>query len=165
MFRTFRVLRGAVAAPQPVLRRKMGGGGHAPPPQGGLDGLVRKYLPENHQVWIYFMHLFTISHSPMTHLLTRGLLTHSVTYAFTLSIIHRLTHLLTHLLTYAYDEVTSALIYAHSLNYGLRTHSLTRLAFHGNYWYVRFLICVLQISIWRQEETSCSTCHRRSQSR
>ena len=49
MFRVFRVIRGA-AAPQPVIRRKMGGGGHAPPPEGGLDGIVRKYLPENHHV-------------------------------------------------------------------------------------------------------------------
>ena len=43
------MIRGA-AAPQPVLRRKMAGGGHAPPPEGGLDGIVRKYLPENHHV-------------------------------------------------------------------------------------------------------------------
>lgn len=50
MFRAYRVLRGAAGAPQPVLRRKMGGGHHAPPPEGGLDGLVRKYLPENHHV-------------------------------------------------------------------------------------------------------------------
>ena len=57
MFRVFRVIRGA-AAPQPVIRRKMGGGGHAPPPEGGLDGIVRKYLPENHHVSMAIMGLY-----------------------------------------------------------------------------------------------------------
>lgn len=28
----------------------MGGGHHAPPPEGGLDGMVRKYLPHNEHV-------------------------------------------------------------------------------------------------------------------
>lgn len=61
MFRAYRVLRGAAGAPQPVLRRKMGGGHHAPPPEGGLDGLVRKYLPENHHVWIYYTFIHSLS--------------------------------------------------------------------------------------------------------
>eukprot|EP00600_Ochromonadales_sp_CCMP1393_P010399 CAMPEP_0174953904 /NCGR_PEP_ID=MMETSP0004_2-20121128/123_1 /TAXON_ID=420556 /ORGANISM="Ochromonas sp., Strain CCMP1393" /LENGTH=94 /DNA_ID=CAMNT_0016201649 /DNA_START=137 /DNA_END=421 /DNA_ORIENTATION=- len=30
-------------------KRRMGGG-HAPPPQDGLDGMVRKFLPEDHHV-------------------------------------------------------------------------------------------------------------------
>ena len=30
--------------------RNMGGGHHHAPPQGGLDGVVRKYLPEDYQV-------------------------------------------------------------------------------------------------------------------
>ena len=139
MFRAYRVLRGAAGAPQPVLRRKMGGGSHAPPPEGGLDGLVRKYLPENHHVWIYYslIHSLSLIHA----LIYSFFITHSRSHLFVLY--HSFTLSLTHSLTHA-------LIYS--------------LGCHGSYRYVLWFIYVIKISIWWQEEASCSACHRWSQS-
>jgi len=78
MFRVFRVLRGA-AAPQPVIRRKMGGG-HAPPPEGGLDGIVRKYLPENHHVMRDIIHYLVVLLLISFHRLLWELLGYTLVY-------------------------------------------------------------------------------------
>lgn len=44
--RTTRALRNT----RGFTRRNMGGHA-APPPEGGIDAFVYKYLPGNHQVW------------------------------------------------------------------------------------------------------------------
>eukprot|EP01040_Poterioochromonas_malhamensis_P010056 gene10056-10930_t len=61
----FRRLVKTSAANRVFGKRFMGGGHHHAPPQGGLDGVVRKYLPEDQHVVLgiagFYVSLYLLS--------------------------------------------------------------------------------------------------------